>query len=113
MIQALGEVWKNLGIGLLKYTFNTFLDPGVCYHNLSIIQGSIFSRKRIGKNYHSSSKLPKHPVNNIGMSNVLSFNDNSRALGENMEKGMEATLGIGEFFNKGWWRFCSCIKSTI
>lgn len=101
-LHARQVVRKDYGVGPLKYSFDVFRDPS--FRRL---------RKGLGKNHHSSSKLPKHPVDNIGMRYGHSFEDNNKALGKYLQEGMEVTLGIGTLFNEGMRRFGGLINPWI
>jgi hypothetical protein len=108
-VQAPRVVRNNHGVRPLKNTFNMFLNAGGCNPVLSIKE----PRNALLENYHSSGKLRKHPVDNIGTRNWRSFEDNDEAVGENLEEGFEVTLSIGDLLNEGRWRFGSLVKPAI
>jgi hypothetical protein len=111
-VQALQEVRKNFGVGRLKNTSNKFRDLGGC-NPIIILSITYGPGNGLGENNRSSSELPKHPVDNIGMRNRPSSEDNDEATGENLEEKMEVPHGVGDLVNEGGWRFGGRVKPPI
>src|SRR5208282_4394744 len=96
--QTLSKVRHNCRVAFLNHTFNSVHELRTCY---AIIFNFLGTTNGPGENSHGSSKLREHAVDNVGVCNWLSSNDDDEVFGENVEEGMEVAQSMVELRLEG------------